>query len=273
MAQQLIGTTHLRPDHGEVSYRGSERLRGRRALITGGHFGIGRAAAIAFAREGADVAINHLPAEESDAREVLQLIRAAGCNAVRIPGDIRDEGFCNQLVSDTVRRLGGLDVLVHVAARQHAVGAITELTTELFDWTFKTNLYALFWITKAALPHMGPGACIITTSCQQAFDPTPDLLDYATTKVGIVAFTKALAKQVADRGIRVNGVVPGECWTPSPATKVSPLEKLPELRTETPIARARPPVELAPLYVHLASTDSSYASGQVIGESGGRGGA
>jgi NAD(P)-dependent dehydrogenase (short-subunit alcohol dehydrogenase family) len=260
-----------RPDHGETSYQGSGRLQGRRALITGGDSGIGRAAAIAFAREGADIAINYLPAEESDAQEVIHLVRDAGRNAVRIPGDIRDEGFCNQLVADAVRRLGAIDILVHVAARQHAVQSLEDLTTELFDWTFKTNMYALFWITKAALPHMGPGSSIITTSSQQAFEPEPYLMDYAPTKAAIVAFTKALAKQVADRGIRVNAVAPGPFWTPLQVTGARPLEKLPEFGTETPFGRPGQPVELAPLYVYLASSDSSYASGQVIGESGGRG--
>lgn len=260
-----------RPDHGETSYRGSGRLQGRRALITGGDSGIGRAAAIAFAREGADVAINYLPAEESDAQEVIQIMRDAGRNAVRIPGDLRDEGFCNRLVADAMCRLGGIDVLVHVAARQHAVQALEDLTTELFDWTFKTNMYALFWITRAALPHMAPGSCIITTSSQQAFEPAPYLLDYAPTKAGIVAFTKALAKQVAPRGIRVNAVAPGPFWTPLQVTGARPLENLPEFGTETPFGRPGQPVELAPLYVFLASHESSYASGQVIGESGGRG--
>jgi NAD(P)-dependent dehydrogenase (short-subunit alcohol dehydrogenase family) len=198
-------------------------------------------------------------------------VRDAGRNAVRIPGDIRDEGFCNQLVADAVRRLGAIDILVHVAARQHAVQSLEDLTTELFDWTFKTNMYALFWITKAALPHMGPGSSIITTSSQQAFEPEPYLMDYAPTKAAIVAFTKALAKQVADRGIRVNAVAPGPFWTPLQVTGARPLEKLPEFGTETPFGRPGQPVELAPLYVYLASSDSSYASGQVIGESGGRG--
>lgn len=272
--QQWPGLASLmdpRPDHGETSYRGSGRLRGRRALITGGDSGIGRAAAIAFAREGADVAINYLPQEESDAQEVATLIRATGANAVRLPGDIRNEAFCNRLVADTMHRLGGIDVLVHVAARQHAVGNIVDLSTELFDWTLKTNLYALFWITRAALPHMAPGSCIITTSSQQAFEPEPYLLDYAPTKAAIVAFTKALAKQVAKRGIRVNAVAPGPFWTPLQVTGARPLEDLPAFGTETPFGRPGQPVELAPLYVYLASTESSYASGQVIGESGGRG--
>jgi len=198
-----------KPDHGETSYRGSGRLIGRKALITGGDSGIGRAAAIAFAREGADVAINYLPVEESDAREVVQLIENAGRKPLAIPGDIREERFCIQLVGDVVGGLGGLDLLVHVAARQQACESIAELTTEAFDWTVKTNLYALFWITKAAMPHLGAGASIITTASQQAYDPAPYLLDYSPTKAGIIAFTKALAKQVASKGIRVNAVAFG----------------------------------------------------------------
>lgn len=260
-----------RPDHGETSYRGSGRLAGLKALITGGDSGIGRAAAIAFAREGADVAINYLPVEEPDAREVAQIIRSAGRKVVPIPGDIRDERFCNQLIDDAVRGLGGLDVLVHVAARQQACESIAELTTEYFDWTVKTNLYALFWITKAAMPHLGPGASIITTASQQAYDPAPYLLDYAPTKAGIIAFTKALAKQVAPRGIRVNAVAPGPFWTPLQASGGRPLEQLPQLGSETPYGRPGQPVEIAPVYVMLASAESSYASGQVIGDSGGQG--
>jgi NAD(P)-dependent dehydrogenase (short-subunit alcohol dehydrogenase family) len=260
-----------RPDHGETSYRGSGRLTGRRALITGGDSGIGRAAAIAFAREGADVAINYLPAEEPDAHEVIQLIEDAGRRALAIPGDIRDERFCNELVAEAVRGLGRLDVLVHVAARQKAYDTIAELTTELFDWTVKTNLYALFWITKAAMPHLGPGACIITTASQQAYDPAPYLLDYAPTKAGIIAFTKALAKQVAPEGIRVNAVAPGPFWTPIQATGGRPIEQLPQLGSETPYGRPGQPAEIAPVYVMLAAAESSYMSGQVIGYSGGEG--
>jgi NAD(P)-dependent dehydrogenase (short-subunit alcohol dehydrogenase family) len=260
-----------RPDHGETSYRGASKLAGRRALVTGGDSGIGRAVAIAFAREGADVAINYLPVEESDAQEVVDHIRAARRTAVPIAGDIRDERFCARLVADAVRALGGLDILVHVAARQQAHQSIDELTTELFDWTIKTNLYALFWITKAALPHLRAGASIITTSSEQAYDPAPYLLDYAPTKAGIVAFTKALAKQVAKQGIRVNAVAPGPVWTPLQATGGRPLEQLPEFGSETPFGRPAQPVELAPVYVLLASDEGSYASGQVVSLSGGHG--
>lgn len=209
--------------------------------------------------------------EESDAREVIQLIEAAGRKAIGIPGDIRDEHFCNKLVADAVRGLGGLDTLVHVAARQQAHRSIAELTTELFDWTVKTNLYALFWITKAAVPHLGPGASIIATASQQAYDPAPYLLDYAPTEAAIIAFVKALAKQLADRGIRVNAVAPGPFWTPLQVTGGRPLEDLPHFGSETPYGRPGQPVEIAPVYVMLAAAESSYQSGQVIGDAGGHG--
>ena len=210
----LVSKMDPRPDHGEKSYRGSGRLTGRKALLTGGDSGIGRAAAIAFAREGADVAINYLPVEESDAREVVELIRAEGRKAVAIPGDIRDEAFCHRLVADAIRELGGLDILVNNAATQTVQRSIMDITTQQFDSTFKTNVYAMFWITKAAMPHLEPGAAIINTSSVQAYDPSATLLDYAQTKASIVAFTKSLAKQVAAQGIRVNAVAPGPFWTP-----------------------------------------------------------
>ena len=260
-----------RPDHGETSYRGMNRLAGRKALITGGDSGMGRAAAIAFAREGADVAIGYLPAEEPDAREVVQLIRAAGRNAVALPGDIRDEGFCGRLVADAVSKLGGLDILVNNAARQQSHASIAELTTEQFDWTFKTNIYAMFWITKAALPHMSAGASIINTASVQAYDPSANLLDYSQTKAAIVAFTKSLAKQVAKQGIRVNAVAPGPVWTPLQVVGGQPPESLPAFGQTTPYGRAGQPAELAPAYVALASAESSYATGQVYGASGGSG--
>jgi len=260
-----------RPDHGETSYRGSSRLTGRKALITGGDSGMGRAAAIAFAREGADVAIGYLPAEEEDAREVIKLIRDAGRKAVALPGDIRSEAFCRKLVADAVHELGGLDILVSNAARQHAHATIAELTTEDFDWTFKTNVYAMFWITKAALEHLGPGSAIINTASVEAYDPEPQLLDYAPTKAAIVAFTKSLAKQVAKRGIRVNAIAPGPIWTPLQVCGGQPADSLPQFGAQTPLGRAGQPVELAPAYVALASAESSYATGQVYGASGGGG--
>jgi NAD(P)-dependent dehydrogenase (short-subunit alcohol dehydrogenase family) len=260
-----------RPDHGETSYRGSGKLVGRKALITGGDSGIGRAAAIAFAREGADVAINYLPVEEPDAREVVDLIQAEGRKAVAIPGDIRDERFCSRLVADTVRELGGLDILVNNAATQTMQHSIMDLTTEQFDSTFKTNVYAMFWITKAAMPHLKPGAVIINTSSVQAYDPSPGLLDYAQTKACMVSFTKSLAKQIASQGIRVNAVAPGPFWTPLQPSGGAPADAMRMLGENTPLGRAGQPAELAAVYVLLASPESSYATGQVYGMSGGGG--
>ena len=260
-----------RPDHGERSYRGSNRLAGRRALVTGGDSGIGRAAAIAFAREGADVAINYLPVEESDAREVIELIRADGRNAVAIPGDLRDPAFCRELVATAVRDLGGLDVVVNNAAYQHSVASLLELDDEQFDTTFKTNVYAPFWITKAALPHLKPGSSIIITASVQAFDPSENLFDYAQTKACNVAYAKSLAKQLAPRGIRVNAVAPGPFWTPLQPSGGQPPDALPSFGANTPIGRPGQPVELAPIYVTLASAEASYTSGQVFGASGGTG--
>ena len=258
-----------RPDHGEKSYRGSGRLKGRKALVTGGDSGIGRAAAIAFAREGADVAIGYLPAEEPDAREVIELIRAEGRKAVALPGDIRDEGFCRSLIERAVQELGGLDILVNNAGKQHSVDSILDVTTEQFDATFKTNVYAMFWITKAAIPHLPPGATIINTASVQGFDPSPNLLDYASTKGAIVIFTKALAKQIAKKGIRVNAVAPGPVWTPLQISGGQSEEKLAKFGSDTPMGRAGQPAELAGIFVLLASDESSYATGQVYGAEGG----
>jgi NAD(P)-dependent dehydrogenase (short-subunit alcohol dehydrogenase family) len=260
-----------RPDHGETSYQGSGRLVGRKALVTGGDSGIGRAAAIAFAREGADVAINYLPAEEPDASEVVQLIQEAGRKAVAIPGDIRDEDFCNQLVADTVQELDGLDILVNNAGQQQSVDSILDLTTEQFDSTFKTNVYAMFWLTKAALPHFSPGASIINTSSVEAYDPSENLLDYAQTKSAQVAFTKSLAKQLAKQGIRVNAIAPGPYWTPLQVTGGQPQSKIEQFGSDTPLGRPGQPAELAATYVLLASQESSYATGQVYGAAGGSG--
>ena len=260
-----------RPDHGETSYRGTGRLKGRKALITGADSGIGRAVAIAFAREGADVAMNYLPEEEPDAREVVDVIRAAGQKAVTIPGDIRSESFCRELVQRAVSGLGGLDTLVNVAGRQHAVKSIADLTTELIDWTMKTNVYALFWITKAALEHMQPGSVIINTASEQAYDPSPMLLDYAPTKAAINTFSKALAKQLAERKIRVNAVAPGPFWTALQVSGGRLPGTLPEFGETVPYHRAGQPVEIAPVYVALASSDMSFATGQTYGATGGNG--
>jgi NAD(P)-dependent dehydrogenase (short-subunit alcohol dehydrogenase family) len=260
-----------RPNHGEQSYRGTGRLKGRKALITGADSGIGRATAIAFAREGADVALSYLPAEESDAREVVDLIRSAGRTAVPLPGDIRSEAFCGKLVEDAVGGLGGLDTLVNIAGRQHAVKSISELTTDLVDWTFKTNFYAMFWITKAALEHMQRGSVIINTTSEQGYDPSPWLLDYAPTKAAINTFSKALAKQVVDRGIRINAVAPGPFWTPLQVSGGRLPGSLAEFGETVPYNRAGQPVEIAPVYVALASADMSFSSGQTYGATGGNG--
>jgi NAD(P)-dependent dehydrogenase (short-subunit alcohol dehydrogenase family) len=261
-----------RPDHGETSYKGSGRLAGRKALITGGDSGMGRAAAIAFAREGADVAFNYLPVEEPDAKEVVQLIEAEGRKAVPLPGDLRDEAFCNKLVADAVRELGGLDILVSNAARQHAQDSILDISTQQFDDTFKTNVYAMFWLTKAAMPHLKPGATIINTASVNSYDPDKSLLDYASTKGAIMIFTKALAKQVADKGIRVNAVAPGPIWTPLQPSGGQKPDNLPEFGAKTPMGRPGQPVELAPIYVLLASSEASFSTGQVYGAVGGDGG-
>ncbi len=267
----LAGKMEPRPDHGERSYRGSGRLSGRKALITGGDSGIGRAAAIAYAREGADVAINYLPDEEPDAREVIELIRQEGRKAVAIPGDIRDEGFCRDLVKRAVEGLGGLDILVNNAARQQSHDSILDITTEQFDWTLKTNVYALFWITQAAIPHLPEGAAIINTASVNAYEPSINLVDYALTKAAIVNFSKGLAKQMAARGIRVNAVAPGPFWTALQVTGGQTPENLKQFGGDTPLQRPGQPAEIAPLYVLLASTEASYVTGQVFGASGGKG--
>jgi NAD(P)-dependent dehydrogenase (short-subunit alcohol dehydrogenase family) len=267
----LAGKMTPRPDHGETSYRGSGRLLGRRALITGGDSGIGRAAAIAFAREGADVAINYLPAEEPDAREVVALIRQAGRKAVALPGDIRDEAFCKRLVDDAARQLGGLDILVNNAARQHSIDSIMDLTTAELDWHFKTNVYAPIWITKAAIPHLPPGSAIIVTASVNAYDPSPNLLPYSQTKASLVIFTKVMAKQLADKGIRVNAVAPGPVWTPLQVCGGQTQKNLEEFGADQPLKRPGQPAELAPVYVSLAEAAASYTTGQVYGVAGGKG--
>ncbi|WP_442678785.1 SDR family oxidoreductase [Sphingomonas sp. ASY06-1R] len=261
-----------RPDHGETSYKGSGRLAGRKALVTGGDSGIGRAAAIAFAREGADVAINYYPTEEPDAREVVDLIRQAGRKAVALPADIRTAGACQKLVADAVRGLGGLDILVNNAAYQQSKESILDISDEQFDRTFKTNIYATFWITKAAVPHMQAGAAIINTTSVNAYEPGEELLDYASTKGAIMIFTKSLAKQLGKKGIRVNGVAPGPIWTPLQVAGGQLPGKMGEFGANTPLGRPGQPAELASLFVLLASREDSYSTGQIFGATGGRGG-
>jgi NAD(P)-dependent dehydrogenase (short-subunit alcohol dehydrogenase family) len=267
----LVSKMDPRPDHGETSYKGSGRLLGRRALITGGDSGMGRGAAIAYAREGADVAINYLPAEESDAQEVIALIKASGRKAIAIPGDIRDESFCKKLVDEAVLNLDGLDIVVNNAGRQQSHESILDITTEQFDWTMKTNIYAPFWIIKAALPHLQPGSVIIATASEQAYDPSADLYDYAQTKAATMNYVKSLAKQLGPKGIRVNGVAPGPIWTALQVSGGATQEKLQKFGGQTPLGRPGQPAELASIYVQLAANSGSYATGQIYGSSGGNG--
>ncbi|MDH6259587.1 SDR family oxidoreductase [Bradyrhizobium sp. BR13661] len=267
----LAGKMEPPPDHGETSYKGSGRLAGRKALITGGDSGMGRAAAIAYAREGADVAINYLPAEEPDAQEVIALIRKEGRRGLAIPGDLKDEAFCQKLVEQAVQGLGGLDIIVNNAARQQTRASILDVSSEDFDATMKTNIYAPFWIIKAALPHLKPGSCIVGTTSEQAYDPSPDLYDYAQTKAATMNYVKSLAKQLASKGIRVNGVAPGPIWTPLQVSGGATMEKLEKFGGMTPFGRPGQPAELASIYVQLAAADASYATGQVYGSAGGSG--
>ena len=270
--QSAPGTVHnMQPaaDHGETSYKGFGRMVGRKALITGADSGIGRAVAIAYAREGADIVLNYLPEEQADAQEVVKLIEAEGRKAITVPGDLKDEQFCKSLISKAVAALGGLDVLVNVAGKQTAVEDIQELSTEQFDSTFKTNVYALFWLCKAALTHLPAGATIINTASIQAYQPSAMLVDYAPTKSAIVAFTKALAKQVISKGIRVNAVAPGPFWTPLQSSGGQPQDKIPDFGSETPMGRPGQPAECAPIYVFLATQESSYITAEVFGVTGG----
>jgi NAD(P)-dependent dehydrogenase (short-subunit alcohol dehydrogenase family) len=266
----LTGPTDPTPDHGEESYTGSGRLQGMRALITGGDSGIGRAVAIAFAREGADVAISYLPDEEEDAADTVQWIEKAERRALKLPGDVRTEQQCGEMVQKVVDELGGLDILVLNAAYQQSRDGVENTPTEEIERVFDTNLYAPLWTTRAAIPHLNPGASVIVTSSIQAFNPSPELFDYAMTKAALVAFTKALAQQLGNRGVRVNAVAPGPIWTPLiPATEWP--DHLPEFGKDTPLGRAGQPAELAPAYVFLASQEASYVSGAVVPVTGGKG--
>lgn len=257
------------PDCGEKTYVGRERLTGRKALVTGGDSGIGRAAAIAFAREGADVAISYLPEEQEDADQVKALIEQAGRRAILIPGDICEEAFARELVQRAVQELGGLDIMALVAGKQTAVTSIADLTSEQFQRTYATNVFALFWITQEAIPHLKPGASIITTSSIEAYQPNPNLLDYASTKAAIMNYSRGLAKQVAEKGIRVNIVAPGPIWTVLQVTGGQTQEAIPSFGQPTPMKRAGQPAEVAPVYVYLASQESSYVTAEVHGVTGG----
>ncbi len=257
-----------RPDHGEKTYRGSGRLEGKRAIVTGGDSGIGRAVALAFAREGADVAVVHLPEEQQDADETLQLVKDAGRAGVSIAGDLRNEKFCREVVERAVAELGGLDVLVNNAAFQTQQEGVADFATEQLERTFATNVFALFWLCQAALPHLAPGSSIINTSSVQAYQPKPGLMDYAATKAAIINITKSLSQELAEKGIRVNVVAPGPIWTPLiPATM--PPEEVDSFRTQSPLGRAGQPAECAGAYVFLASQESSFITGERIGVTGG----
>jgi NAD(P)-dependent dehydrogenase (short-subunit alcohol dehydrogenase family) len=256
-------------DRGEYSYRGTGRLEGRRALITGADSGIGAAVAIGFAREGADVALNYLPDEQADAEKVCRIIEDTGRKAVPLPGDLTDVGFCAGLAGKAAEALGGLDILVNNAGRQIAVGSLEELTEEQWTRTYETNIRAIFLVTKAALEHLPPGSSIINTTSVQAYNPSPTLIDYASTKAAINNFTKGLAQQLAPRGIRVNAVAPGPFWTPLQVSDGQPKEALPEFGQSTPLGRAGQPTELAPAYVFLASPESSYVVGETLNVNGG----
>lgn len=265
----LAGKMDPKPDHGEKTYKGSGRLKGRKALITGGDSGIGRAAAIAYAREGADVAINYYPTEESDAQEVIALMKEAGVKAVAIPGDLRDEEFCKKMVANAVQALGGLDILVNNAARQQTRASILDVSSEDFDATMKTNIYAPFWTIKAALPHLKPGSAIIGTSSEQAENPSGELYDYAQTKAATTNYVKSLAKQLGPKGIRVNGVAPGPIWTPLQVSGGATQEKLVKFGGNTALGRPGQPAELASIFVQLAVEDASFASGSIYESNGG----
>ena len=265
----LESELEVRADHGEQTYRGTGRLTGRKALVTGADSGIGRAAAIAYAREGADVVLNYLPEEQSDAEEVAQLVRDAGRKAVLAPADLSVESEARQLVRTAVQELGGLDALVLVAGKQVWVEDLADLTSEQFDATFKTNVYSVFWVVQEAVPHLPAGSTIVTTSSIQAYSPAPGLVDYATTKAAINTISKALAQQLAPKGIRVNTVAPGPFWTPLQASGGQPPENLPEFGKETPLGRAGQPAELAGAYVYLASAESGYTVGETLNVNGG----
>ena len=270
-APGLDGKMAPQADHGEQSYTGCGKLTNRKALITGGDSGIGRAVAIAFAREGADVAISYLPSEETDAQEVIALIEQAGRRAIALPGDITDEQFCRKLVTDAVAALGGLDILVNNAGKQKSQPSLGDITSEQFDQVLKTNVYALFWITQEAVTHLKPGAAIINTTSIQGYDPSESLIDYAMTKAAIVSFSKSVSKQMIEKGVRVNAVAPGPFWTPLQPSGGQTQDKIEKFGSEVPMGRPGQPIEIAPVYVLLASQEGSYITGEVYGVTGGVG--
>ena len=256
-------------DRGQHSYRGTGRLKDRKALITGADSGIGAAVAIAFAREGADVALSFLPAEEEDAQFIKSVIEDCGRVAILLPGDLSDREFCEQLVSQAASELGGLDALVNNAGRQISVEDIADLPDEQWTSTFETNIHAMFRVTQAAIAHLPAGSTIVNTTSIQAYKPSAHLLDYAATKAAINNFTKGLAQQLAPRGIRVNAVAPGPIWTPLQVSDGQPKEALPHFGKNTPLGRAGQPTELAPAYVFLTSSESSYVLGETLNVNGG----
>ena len=257
-----------KPDYGEGSYKGHGRLQGRAALITGGDSGIGRAVALAFAREGADVAISYLPEEQPDADETSRVVRAAGRRCLTLPGDIQDEAHCRRLVQRTHEEFGRLDILVNNAAFQATHDSFTEITADELDRVFRTNVYAMFYLSQAALPLMKPGSSIINTASVEAYKPEALLLHYATSKGAVVAFTKGLSEEAIKSGVRVNAVAPGPIWTPLIPTTM-PAEKVATLGQQAPMKRAGQPAELAPIYVLLASDEASYVSGAIYAVTGG----
>ncbi len=258
-----------KPDYGEETYQGSGKLEGKKAIITGGDSGIGRAVALAFAREGADVLISYLEEEESDAQETAQVVEEAGKKAVKVPGDVSEESQCQAIIQRAVEEFGQIDVLVNNAAHQMTVNGIADISTELLDHTFKTNIYAMFWLCKAALPHMRPGGSIINVSSIQAYQPSPTLLPYSSTKGAIVSFTKGLALEVVQYGLRANSVAPGPVWTPIiPASM--PGETVSQFGGTSPMGRPAQPAELAPAFVFLASQEASYVNGETLGVTGGQ---
>jgi NAD(P)-dependent dehydrogenase (short-subunit alcohol dehydrogenase family) len=260
-----------RPRYEAARYRPAGKLKGKAALITGGDSGIGRAVAVLYAKEGADVAIVYLPEEESDARETRKAVHAEGRKCVLLPGDLKSERFCKEVVERTVKELGALDILVSNAAYQRSKDSIEDITAEEWDLTFRTNIYAYFYLAKAAIPHLKPGACIIATTSENSFDPSEHLADYATTKFAVNGLTKVLAQQLQSKGIRVNAVAPGPVWTPlNPSDEGKSPEKVAQFGSKSPMGRPAQPEELAPSYVFLASeADSSYITGIVLPVMGG----